>query len=275
MNLAYEAATADLNDINMIDPFHLEAYGETTVNYNRDVEIFPVLNAMFEKILGTSPYKSPTDMGVNMAGYCIMNDEAAKRASSDEIIRRYYKARVDYKKGHTSEDTIGKIEIIMSQANIQPEERNVVKPALDKSEETEAPAVAIELPDGRIVTGKTTSLLGASSAALLNALKALGNINDEIPLISPNIIEPIQKLKVNSLGNHNPRLHTDEILIALSISATTNPVSHLALQQLDKLKDCEAHSTVILSQVDANTFRKLNVNLTCEDRYQTKKLYHR
>ena len=275
VNLAYEAATADLNDINMIDPFHLEAYGETTINYNRDVEIFPVLNAMFEKILGTSPYKSPTDMGVNMAGYCIMNDEAAKRASSDEIIRRYYKARVDYKKGHTSEDTIGKIEIIMSQANIQPEERNVVKPALDKSEETEAPAVAIELPDGRIVTGKTTSLLGASSAALLNALKALGNINDEIPLISPNIIEPIQKLKVNSLGNHNPRLHTDEILIALSISATTNPVSHLALQQLDKLKDCEAHSTVILSQVDANTFRKLNVNLTCEDRYQTKKLYHR
>ena len=275
MNLAYEAATADLNDINMIDPFHLEAYGETTVNYNRDVEIFPVLNTMFEKILGTSPYKSPTDMGVNMAGYCIENDEAAKRASSDEIIRRYYKARVDYKKGHTSEDTISKIEIIMSQANIQPEERSVVKPALEKSEETEAPAVAIELPDGRIVTGKTTSLLGASSAALLNALKALGNINDEIPLISPNIIEPIQKLKVNSLGNHNPRLHTDEILIALSISATTNPVSHLALQQLDKLKDCEAHSTVILSQVDANTFRKLNVNLTCEDRYQTKKLYHR
>ena len=275
VNLAYEAATADLNDINMIDPFHLEAYGETTVNYNRDVEIFPVLNAMFEKILGTSPYKSPTDMGVNMAGYCIENDEAAKRASSDEIIRRYYKARVDYKKGHTSEDTISKIEIIMSQANIQPKERSVVKPALEKSEETDAPAVAIELPDGRIVTGKTTSLLGASSAALLNALKALGNINDEIPLISPNIIEPIQKLKVNSLGNHNPRLHTDEILIALSISATTNPVSHLALQQLDKLKDCEAHSTVILSQVDANTFRKLNVNLTCEDRYQTKKLYHR
>lgn len=275
VNLAYEAATADLNDINMIDPFHLEAYGETTVNYNRDVEIFPVLNAMFEKILGTSPYKSPTDMGVNMAGYCIMNDEAARRASSDEIIRRYYKAKVDYKKGHTTEDTISKIEIIMSQANIQPDERSVVKPALEKSEETDAPAVAIELPDGRIVTGKTTSLLGASSAALLNALKELGNINDEIPLISPNIIEPIQKLKVNSLGNHNPRLHTDEILIALSISATTNPVSHLALQQLDKLKDCEAHSTVILSQVDANTFRKLNVNLTCEDRYQTKKLYHR
>lgn len=275
VNLAYEAATADLNDINMIDPFHLEAYGETTVNYNRDVEIFPVLNAMFEKILGTSPYKSPTDMGVNMVGYCIIDDEAAKEASNSEIIRRYYKAKVDYKKGYTDENTIRKIEIIMSQADITNTDRKCIQPAIDKAEETGAPAVAIELPDGHIVTGKTTSLLGASSAALLNALKALGNINDEIPLISPNIIEPIQKLKVNSLGNHNPRLHTDEILIALSISATMNPISHLALQQLDKLKDCEAHSTVILSQVDANTFRKLKVNLTCEDQYQTKKLYHK
>lgn len=274
VNLAYEAATADLNDINMIDPFHLDAYGETTVNYNRDVEIFPVLNTMFEKILGESPYKSPTDMGVNMAGYCISDDEAAKEASEDEIIRRYYKAKVDYIKGHTSEDTIHKIEIIMSQANIQPDKRKVVAPAVKKAEETGAPAVAIELPDGRIVTGKTTSLLGASSAALLNALKALGHINDEIPLISPNIIEPIQKLKINALGNHNPRLHTDEVLIALSISATTNPVSHHAYQMLDKLSGCEAHSTVILSSVDANTFRKLHVNLTCEDKYQTKKLYH-
>lgn len=275
VNLAYEAATADLNDINMIDPFHLEAYGETTVNYNRDVEIFPVLNAMFEKILGTSPYKSPTDMGVNMAGYCIIDDEAAKAASNGEIVRRYYKAKVDYKQGHTGEETIRKIEIIMSQANIIPENRACVAPALKKAEQTQAPAVAIELPNGQLVTGKTTSLLGASSAALLNALKALGNINDEIPLISPNIIEPIQKLKVTSLGNHNPRLHTDEVLIALSISATTNPLSHLAMQQLDKLKNCEAHSTVILSQVDANTFRKLGVHLTCEDCYQTKKLYHK
>ena len=257
------------------ETFHLEAYGETTVNYNRDVEIFPVLNTMFEKILGVSPYKSPTDMGVNMVGYCICDDEAARKASTEEIIRRYYKAKVDFKKGHTNEDTIKKIEIIMSQANIIPEERACVKPALTKAEETNAPAVAIELPDGTIVTGKTTSLLGASSAALLNALKKLGNINDIIPLISPNIIEPIQKLKVGSLGNHNPRLHTDEVLIALAISATTNPVSHLALQQLDKLKNCEAHSTVILSQVDAGTFRKLKVNLTCEDQYQTKKLYHR
>lgn len=275
VNLAYEAATADLNDINMIDPFHLEAYGETTVNYNRDVEIFPVLNTMFERILGVSPYKSPTDMGVNMVGYCIIDDEAARRASSEEIIRRLYKAKVDYRKGHADEDTIRKIEMIMSQANILPEVRACIQPALQRAEETDAPAVAIELPDGTIITGKTSSLLGASSAALLNALKKLGNINDDIPLISPNIIEPIQRLKVNSLGNHNPRLHTDEVLIALAISATTNPLSHLALQQLDKLKCCEAHSTVILSHVDLNTFRKLNVNISCEDRYQSKKLYHK
>lgn len=274
VNLAYEAATADLNDINMIDPFHLEAYGNTAVNYNRDVEIFPVLSAMFERILGNSPYKSPTDMGVNMSGYCIQDDDAAKEASTQEIIRRYYKAKVDYAKGYTGEDTIRKIEIIMSQADIQTSMRSVVAPAIAKANETDGPAIAIELPDGRIVTGKTTSLLGASAAALLNALKVLGNINDEIPLISPNIIEPIQKLKVNALGNHNPRLHTDEVLIALSISATTNPVSHHAYQMLNKLHNCEAHSTVILSSVDADTFRKLHINLTCEDRYQTKKLYH-
>lgn len=274
VNLAYESATADLNDVNLIDPFHLEAYGETTINYNRDVEIFPVLTEMFKQILGENPYKSPTDMGVNMVGYCICDDEAAKVASKDEIVRRYYKAKVDYVKGHTSEDTVRKIEMIMSQAGTCADQRSVVAPALAKSEETQAPAVAIELPDGRIVTGKTSSLLGASSAALLNALKALGNIDDEIPLISPNIIEPIQKLKVNSLGNTNPRLHTDEVLIALSISATTNPISHRALQMLDRLCDCEAHSTVILTSVDSGTFRKLHMNLTCEDRYQTKKLYH-
>lgn len=275
VNLAYEAATADLNDVNMIDPFHLEAYGETTVNYNRDVEIFPVLNTMFQKILGESPYKSPTDMGVNMVGYCICDDEAACAASNQEIIRRYYNTKVEFKKGHADEEAIRKIEIIMSTTNISTDMRRCVSPALKKAELTDGPAVAIELPDGSIVTGKTSSLLGASSSALLNALKKLGNINDEIPLISPSIIEPIQRLKINSLGNNNPRLHTDEILIALAISATTNPLSHLALQQLDKLKNCEAHSTVILSQVDMTTFRKLNMNLTCEDKYQTKKLYHR
>lgn len=275
VNLAYEAATADLNDINMIDPFHLEAYGETTVNYNRDVEIFPVLNTMFERILGESPYKSPTDMGVNMAGKCIVDNDAAIKASQDEIIRRYYQARVDVKKGTLSNEVVEKIEIIMAQANITAQDRKCVAPALAKAEATDAPAMAIELNDGRIVTGKTSPLLGASAAALLNALKALGNIDDTIPLISPNIIGPIQKLKINNLGNNNPRLHTDEVLIALSISATTNPISHLALSQLEKLKCCEAHSTVILSEVDKNVFRKLHVNLTTEAQYQTKKLYHR
>lgn len=275
VNLAYEAATADLNDINMIDPFHLEAYGVTTVNYNRDVEIFPVLNTMFERILGESPYKSPTDMGVNMAGKCIINDDAAIKASQDEILRRYYQARVDVKKGILGNEVVEKIEIIMAQANITAQDRSCVAPALAKAEATDAPAMAIELPDGRIVTGKTSPLLGASAAALLNALKALGNIDDAIPLISPNIIEPIQRLKTNNLGNNNPRLHTDEVLIALSISATTNPISHLALKQLEKLKGCEAHSSVILSEVDRNVFRKLNVNLTTEPQYQTKKLYHR
>lgn len=275
VNLAYEAATADLNDINMIDPFHLEAYGETTVNYNRDVEIFPVLNAIFERLLGKSPYKSPTDMGVNMAGNCIIDDEVAIKASQDEIVRRFYQAKVDEKKGIADQATIEKIEIIMSQANVTADSRLCAKAAVEKANATEGPALAIELPDGTLVTGRTSPLLGASSAALLNALKVLGHIHDDIPLISPNIIEPIQKLKISSLGNHNPRLHTDEVLIALAIAATTNPVSHLALQQLEKLENCEAHSTVILSQVDANTFRKLKINLTCEPQYQTKKLYHK
>lgn len=274
VNLAYEAATADLNDINMIDPFHLDAYNITTVNYNRDVEIFPVLNTMFERILGKSPYQSPTDMGVNMAGNCIINDDAAIEASRQEIIRRYYQAKCDVKKGHIGNEVVDKIEIIMSQANITIDDRKCVAPALAKAQATDAPAMAIELNDGRIVTGKTSPLLGASAAALLNALKALGNIDDQIPLISPNIIEPIQRLKVKHLGNHNPRLHTDEILIALSIAATTNPISHMAMQQLEQLSNCEAHSSVILSEVDKNVFRKLKVNLTQEAQYQTKKLYH-
>lgn len=275
VNLAYEAATADLNDINMIDPFHLEAYNETTVNYNRDVEIFPVLNTMFERILGKSPYKSPTDMGVNMAGKCIINDDAAIKASEQEIIRRYYHAKCDVKKGYIGNEVVEKIEIIMAQANITTESRPCVAAAIAKSGETQAPAMAIELNDGRIVCGKTSPLLGAGAAALLNALKVLGNIDDDILLISPNIIEPIQKLKVNHLGNNNPRLHTDEVLIALSVSATTNPISHTALKQLEKLSGCEAHSSVILSEVDKNVFRKLKVNLTQEAQYQTKKLYHR
>ena len=275
VNLAYEAATADLNDINMIDPFHLEAYGETTVNYNRDVEIFPVLRAMFTSIYGESPYRSPTDMGVNMAGNCIVDDEAARMASAKEIVRRLYQARMDLKRGRASEEVVEKIQLIMSQADITKSVRPCIQAARDRAEETGGPAVAIELGDGRIVTGKTSDLLGASAALLLNALKALAGIKKEIDLISATIIEPIQDLKVNHLGNHNPRLHTDEILVALSICAATNPTAELAMQALQDLRGCEVHSSVILSSVDENTFRKLGINLTCEPRYQSKQLYHK
>ena len=237
VNLAYEAATTDLNDVNMIDPFHLEAYGITTVNYNRDIEIFPVLNAIFERIYGTSPYKSPTDMGVNMAGNCIIDDEIVCEASKQEVIRRYYKALVKKKNGEKVNDEIYNLELIMKQLEITPEYRKCVTPAIEKSEQTGAPAAAMELNDGRIVTGKTSSLLGASSALLLNALKAIANINDDIDLVSPIVIEPIQDLKVNHLGNHNPRLHTDEVLLALSISAATNPTAEKAMQAMKDLKE--------------------------------------
>ena len=275
VNLAYEAATADLNDVNMIDPFHLEAYNETAINYNRDVEAFPVLNAILEKISGTSPYKSPTDMGVNMAGRCIIDDAACQEASRQEIIRRYFHTMCDQRLGRVEESAVVKLELLMSRAGVSVDDRPVVAAALKRAEATEMPAAAIELPDGRVITGKTSSLLGASAAALLNALKALGGIDHKILLISPNVIEPIQNLKTHHLGNHNPRLHTDEVLIALSICATLNPVAGQALQQLSKLRDCEAHSTVILSAVDDSTFRKLGVRLTCEPRYQTKKLFHK
>lgn len=275
VNLAYEAATTDLNDVNMIDPFHLEAYGVTTVNYNRDIEIFPVLNAIFERIYGTSPYKSPTDMGVNMAGNCIIDDEVVSEASKQEVIRRYYKALVKKSNGEKVGDEIYNLELIMKQLGIVPEYRKCVQPALEKSEQTGAPAAAMELNDGRIVTGKTSSLLGASSALLLNALKAIANINDDIDLVSPIVIEPIQDLKVNHLGNHNPRLHTDEVLLALSISAATNPTAEKAMQAIKELKGCEVHSTVILSDVDMHTFSKLGVNVTCEPYRQTKKYYHK
>ena len=275
VNLAYEAATADLNDVNMIDPFHLEAYGETAVNYNRDVEVFPVLNAMLEKIMGQSPYKSPTDMGVNMAGNCIVDDKACCDAACQEIIRRYYDALCGQRQGTLTGDEVYKVELLMNKAGITPQDRPVIAPALKRAEETGLPAAAIQLPDGRIVTGKTSSLLGASSACLLNALKALGGISKDIHLISPIVIEPIQKLKTTHLGSVNPRLHTDEILIALSICAATNPTAELALRQLPKLRGCEAHSSVILSHVDEGTFRKLGVNLTCEPQYQSKKLYHK
>ena len=274
VNVAYEAATADLNDVNMIDSYHLEAYGETTVNYNRDIEIFPVLNAIMEKILGSSPYKSPTDMGVNMAGYCIFNEDAVEAASRQEILRRYYSACCSVRQGMSDAHEVGKLELLMGQMGITTDERPVVAAALKKAEETGAPAVAIQLENGRIVTGKTSSLLGASAAALLNALKILGNIEDDADLISHTVIEPIQKLKIQHMGNHNPRLHTDEILIALSICAATSSVAKKAMAELENLKGCEAHSSVILSGVDENVFRKLGVNITYEPKYQTKKLYH-
>ncbi len=275
VNLAYEAATADLDDVNMIDPFHLDAYGKTTVNYNRDVEIFPVLQAVFRRIYGESPYKSPTDMGVNMAGFCIVDDEACREASKQEIIRRYYAAACGLRQGTSSPEELRRIELVMNSAGIVPEDRKVVPAALQRAEETGGPAVAIELNDGRVITGKTTSLLGASSACLLNALKALAGIDKKLLLISPGVIQPIQHLKVEHLGNRNPRLHTDELLIALAICAVTSPMAGYAIDQLDKLRGCEAHSSVILSHVDEEMFKKLGVNISFEPRYQAQKLYHK
>lgn len=274
VNLAYEAATADLNDVNMIDPFHLEAYGVTTVNYNRDIEIFPVLSAIFEGIYGDNPYKSPTDMGVNMAGKCIFDDEACCEASKQEIIRRYYQALNRVAKEEGSKDEVYKIELLMKQAKISTEMRRVVPAALAEAERECGPAAAIELPDGSIETGKTSNLLGASAALLLNAVKALGNIPHGTHLISPTAIEPIQKLKVDYLGSKNPRLHTDEVLIALSMCAATDKNAQIALEQLPKLKHCQVHTSVMLSEVDIKTFKKLGVGLTSEPVYEHNRLYH-
>lgn len=274
VNLAYEAATADLNDVNMIDPFHLEAYGKTTVNYNRDVEIFPVLNLIFERIYGKSPYKSPTDMGVNMVGNCICDDEACRYASNQEIIRRYYASLDALAKGNCTEDEPKKIELLMNQAGITIHERKVVGAALVHAAATGGPAAALELSDGRIILGKTSKLLGASAALLLNALKELAGLKHELHIISPKAIEPIQKLKVDYLQSKNPRLHTDEVLIALSTSAAEDPNALLALEQLPKLIGCQAHTSVMLSNVDIKTFKKLGVQLTCEPVYETSKAYH-
>ncbi len=264
VNLAYEAATADLNDINMIDPFHLEAYGKTTVNYNRDVEIFPVLNAMFEKIYGRSPYKSPTDMAVNMAGNCIIDDEACRQASRQEIIRRYYQVLAGVADSTRTEEEAFKIELLMRQEQLTVNDRSTVPAALARVEETGAPAVALELPDGRIITGKTGDLLGPSAAVLLNALKELAGIDHEKHIIAPSAIEPIQILKTRYLGGKNPRLHTDEVLIALSATAADNEVAALALAQLPKLQGCQVHSSVKLSSVDRKVFKKLKCDVTCE-----------
>lgn len=274
VNLAYEAATADLNDVNMIDPYHLEAYGVTTVNYNRDVDIFPVLNAIFEGIYGESPYKSPTDMGVNMAGFCIMDDEACCEASKQEIIRRYYHALNRLAKEEGTSDEVYKINLLMNKAKIDSTMRAVIAPCLERAKVSGGPAAAMELNDGTIVTGKTSSLLGASAALLLNAIKVLGDIPHNIHLIAPSAIEPIQTLKTQYMGSKNPRLHTDEVLIALSMSAATDETAKKALAQLPKLRGCQVHTSVMLSDVDIKVFSKLGVQLTSEPVYEHKKLYH-
>ena len=275
VNLAYEAATADLADVNMIDPFHLDAYGVTTVNYNRDIEIFPVLETMFRTIYGECPYKSPTDMGVNMIASAIVDDEACREASCQEIIRRYYATAVGVRKGTSTPSELHKQEMLLNSLHLDVSMRKAVPAALAKAEQTGNPAVAIELPDGRVITGKTSGLMGASCAALLNSLKTLANIRDNVNLISPMVLAPIQHLKVEHLGNTNPRLHTDEVLIALSMSAVTNPTAELAMEALSSLRGGEVHSSVILSDVDVNVFKKLGMNVTCEPVYQSHSLYHK
>lgn len=264
VNIAYEAATADLNDVNMIDPFHLDTYGETTINYNRDVEIFPVLHAMFEKILGSCPYKSPTDMGVNMAGNCIIDDEVCREASKQEVIRRYCHAVCQMKQGLCSKDVVYKLELLMKQAGISPDDRKVIDVARKKAADTQLPAIAIEMTDGTIITGKTSDLLGSSAAGILNALKYEARLEDSLHIISRVAIKPIQTLKTQYLGSSNPRLHTDEVLIALSISAANDERASLALKQLSKMKGCQVHSTVMLSPVDEHTFKRLGMHLTCD-----------
>jgi len=274
INLAYEAATADLQDVNMIDPFHLDAYGVTTVNYNRDVEIFPVLSAIFEGIYGKCPYKSPTDMGVNMAGNCISDDAVCREASRQEIIRRYYNSLDRLARGDCQRDEVTKIELLMKQADVTTEARPVVQAALIKAQVSGGPAAALELPNGKIVDGKTTDLLGASAAMLLNAVKELAGIPHSLHVISPAVIEPVQKLKTSYLGSRNPRLHTDEVLIALSMCAATDPNAKNALEQLPKLRGCQVHTSVMLSEIDVKTMKKLGLQVTSEPRYENKKIYH-
>ena len=275
VNLAYEAATVDLDDVNMIDPFHLEAYGVTTVNYNRDVEIFPVLNAMFQRIQGSSPYRSPTDMGVNMAGFAIVDDEACREASRMEILRRYYAGMVDRVRGKADDSVVWKLEIVMQQADVTPDICPAVAASLQVAESTGMPAGAMVLPDGRIVTGKNSSLLGPSAALLMNAIKALAGIDKDLDLLPASIIAPISDMKISHLGHHNPRLHSDEVLIALSISAVTNPLAELVLKKLDELRGCDAHFSVILSEEDTKLYNRLGIHVSCEPKYEIKKLYHK
>jgi len=273
LNLAYEAATADLADVNMIDPFHLEAYGKTAISYNRDVEIFPVLNAIMEKISGSPPYRSPTEMGVNTAGKCITDRKVVEQASKQEIIRRYFAARCAVKEGFGPESSVFKLEMLMKQAGVTINDRKVVAPVMRTAAECNRPVIGIELHDGTIVTGKASPLMCASAAMLMNTLKVIGKIDDSMPLISPSVIEPVREMKTRYLGNKSPRLQADEILVALSVSATTSPVADMAFKNLPELRGCEAHSSVILTSADENVFRKLGVNVTCEPQYQTANLY--
>ena len=274
-NIAYEAATIDLNDINMIDPYHLEAYNKLTVNYNRDVEIFPVLRSMFQAIYGNCPYKSPTDMGVNMAGFAIIDNDVVEKSSKDEIIRRYLNARVDYKNAKISHETLEKAHGLLQKVGIDVTDRKCVVAALKKHEETNQDTMALELEDGTMITAKTSSLLLAPSALILNALKYYANIADNLPLLPRMIIEPISKLKTEILGNHNPKLHVNEVLNALAISAQTNPLAELAIQELPKLKNAQAHSTIILSEVDMNVLKKLKIDVTCEPEHYAHRLYNK
>jgi len=273
VNVAYEAATIDLEDMNMIDPYHLEAYGKTTVNYNRDIEVFPIVNSMLEKILDKSPYKSPTDMGVNMVGSCIVDDAVVSKASRFEVIRRYYELKKSIKRGFVSADVLKRFEILMKNSNIKIDERKVIPVVTKRAEKINVPVTGIELEDGRIFTGRTSALLGATSAALLNVLKELAGIDDSVLLMSPDILEPIRELKLDRLGFNNPELHVDEMLIALSICAKTDPIARKAFEQLPKLNGCEMHSSVILSPVDDSMLKRIGLNVTCEPKYQTDALY--
>ena len=264
VNIAYEAATADLNDVNMIDPFHLEAYGKIAINYNRDIEIFPVLNALFEGIYGENPYKSPTDMGVNMVGFCISDDDACCQASRDEIIRRYYAATNKLAEGADNEAEVHKIQLLMGQAKIATSDRRITVAAAERRQKEGVPAAALELHDGTIITAKSTPLLGPCAALLLNAAKHLAGIDHRLKLIPQSMIEPVQKTKVEYLGGHNPRLHTDEVLVALSVLSEYDNNCRRALEQLPQLRHCQVHSTVMLSEVDRKIFKKLGCDLTCD-----------
>jgi uncharacterized protein (UPF0371 family) len=271
VNIAYEAATADLDDVNMIDPFHLEAYGTSAVNYNRDIEIFPVMNALFDDIYGDTPYKSPTDMGVNMIGFCISDDEACARASEQEIIRRYYTSLCNFADGKATEAEVNKIALLMKKAKITTADRKCTVPAKERTDKSGLAAAAIELADGTILTGETSPLLGPSSALLLNALKHLAGIAHNVKLIPKNMINPIQKMKVNYLHGRNPRLHTDEVLVAISMMSLIDENCKAAMDQLPKLAGSQVHSTVMLSEVDQKTFKKLGIGLTCDPIRKIKK----